>query len=191
MHVLDKEAVDDLLRRARALAGRGRDPAAAHAMFTTVLRLDPVRLEAHIDLVQLEVQAGNLERARKRMERLSEEYSCRSRQSNATRLFKGSDGWEEEFSASWDDHLRPDAARSGPRRGASIGHSNSKLPPPPTKGSAESVLSVERREELLSRYSVRTLRARAMVRRDPSVTRRESGTSLAHSLRKLARGASK
>ncbi|MGH1344213.1 MAG: tetratricopeptide repeat protein [Nannocystales bacterium] len=171
----------------------GRSSAgAAHAMFTAALRLDPLRLEAHVELARLEVLAGDTQRARERMERLAEEYRARSRQPDAQSLLRGAEGWEAEFSAAWEDHRRGACSRRVDGEGGRLhARRRKKVPAPPTNSGPGTSLSPKKRNELFSKYSVQTLRARALLRRDPSIAHRRPGTTLAHSLRELSRGTTK
>ncbi len=70
----DKRAIEALINAARTLADASVDPKQAYDLFNTALNLDPQRLELHVEMAELEVRCGDLDRAQERMALVAECY---------------------------------------------------------------------------------------------------------------------
>lgn len=180
-HTLDsndsRPNIEAMIDIARGLVESDADLGSAYAIFAGALELDPTRIEVHVDLAALDYRAGAFDRVQARIGQLADAYVERTLVSDARAVLSAAEGWEEEFESSWALQLGEDDASEVPA-------CNGAVPPPATGDDGR--LPPQRRAEILSRYSIQTLRARARVRRDPSVTSVPAETSLATSLRRLS-----
>jgi hypothetical protein len=89
-----REAFDHFVRAA-ALWREREDTIAALGCYTHAVASDPSQLDIHVEIAELEVELGNTDAARQRLEGLAENYLASGRADDAVAILEFVNGWDD------------------------------------------------------------------------------------------------